>query len=183
MLPMVITDEQWNPGWGDGQSLPAGTQRESIARRFAKLKAACKPLGEDEEVMAVLAEPIFFFGRTYNVKYDAAGVISFCIDALAQYPAWAIEEAIKRCMIDWDNHFQLPMPKEIAAHIPDALRDVQSEFKRMEAALRAFDKGDIRPDDDEMATAEDWAMLEAACKSGRDEDSGNLLARFRGPGR
>ena len=141
MLPAVKDFETWCPGWKLGDKLPVGTNRDRLGYLRDELAAGLEPSPREDLLVAV--EAVFAYGRAFNIRYEAADATRFYLNALADYPSWAISAAVSAVMTCWDDTFRLPLPGEIVKAIPGRYWRLKSEQLRLEQALRAYDRGEI----------------------------------------
>ena len=152
MLPAIKGDGRWCPNWNVTQNLPAGTRREVIEAEVADLDKDLTPAGR--KTVCVAVDGLFDLGRGFAIRYDAEAATRGYCDALEGYPGWAIALAVERLRKTWTNHYQLPLPAEVVAVIPDSVRVMRCERLRLRAALEAFDRGEIEGAGERISPAE-----------------------------
>lgn len=119
----------------------------------------------DAKAFAVTLDRLFAFGRAFGISQgDVREAVRFYREALRDFPAWAIEQAIQRMAQEWENGFRLPLPKELRGFIPEEYWSMRSEIIRLNSAIRALHRGEIEQEPGEPVDPEEVERVLASIR-------------------
>ena len=144
-------------GWQPWTNLPAGTTEEAIRKRLAVVAPAAEPAGA-KGVMAA-TDRIFGFARAFGIKCSVEDAAAEYIRQLADYPAWALSEAINGMLDNWESSWSIPTPKQIRERLPTAMWQVRAESSRLTKALAALAEGRVETAGELIDPAEAEAIM------------------------